>query len=322
MAVRRTTCVARRGTRNVVVPPVPRRTILTCLFIPTESRAGSPMPVFSNPHLGANAGIVWCHQCYGVDEFEQKTASYLSSQMEITVAAPDFYRGYTSQFPEDAWMQVAAQSPRDMIHDLRASRQYLLDLGCDKVGVVGHGMGSAVAMLSAAEIPWDCMVNLYGLPPLDRFDFASVIDTVPILLQTGSEDPLTGFSSPIDFTYAAAELARHGKNVRYNRIHGVGHDFMNPDFIHWETSPMWKQAQNETIAFVRRYLLGDHNFAAPDKANTQYSADLNYRDRPTYDLRPAEMSYLSRLKRYVTEVKATREMSWRSRKVTEEDAAK
>lgn len=210
---------------------VPRRTMLTSLFVETESRAGSPMPMFGNPHIGSTSGMVYLHDVWGLDEQGQKEPNMLAQSMEIHVAAPDYYRGYTSRFAPDAWQQAISCSPSDVLADCRAARRFLMeDCACSSVGVYGVGIGSALALISATSIPWDCAVCISGLPPLEKFSFEDVISTTPVLLVTGTDDSELGFSSAVDFTYAAAEMARLGKNVRYLRASGQTHRFIDPRF--------------------------------------------------------------------------------------------
>lgn len=216
--------IAVAASRNKV--GVPHRTMLTSLFVDTESRAGSPMPMFGNPHIGSTCGLVYLHDVWGMDDQAQIEPNYLAHTMEIHVACPDYYRGYTTRFAPDAWHQAISCSPSDVIADCRAARRFLLeDCGCTSVGVYGVGIGSALALISATTIPWDCGVFISGLPPLDKFAFEDLISDTPYLLVTGTDDSEVGFSSATDYTYAAAEMARLGKNVRYLRASGMSHRF-------------------------------------------------------------------------------------------------
>ena len=96
--------------------------------------------------------------------------------------------------------------------DITGAVEYLRDLGCKKIGVLGFCMGGALTVVALANIPGiDAASPYYGVPDISSMNFS--ISKCPVWAVFGENDQMKGFSSPDDGRRLEKKLKDAGIDV-------------------------------------------------------------------------------------------------------------
>jgi pimeloyl-ACP methyl ester carboxylesterase len=117
-------------------------------------------------------------------------------------------------------------------HDLACGVEMLRDAGADRVVVMGHSFGGAVAIRTAVIMP-DSVVGVVTFATQSAgCEVAGALDGRPLLLFHGDRDELL----PIEASHVVAAIAGHGEVVE---LPGDGHLLAKSDDVIVERLDAW-----------------------------------------------------------------------------------
>lgn len=119
-----------------------------------------------------------------------------------------------------AGLRVSYRNPtqlRDSVADVLAAMEFLRLTGIDKVGLVGHSLGGAVAAQAAGLTPEARALVVLAPQSHGAAAVAHLGNRCPVLVIHGAEDEIL----PPACGHNVFDLARHPK--RLELIHGAGH---------------------------------------------------------------------------------------------------
>lgn len=125
-----------------------------------EGGVSVPLTI-AEPDGAANGGIVVLHEMRGVTEDVQRLQLALAGEGWLAVAPHLYHRESAEDSDDDA---LAALSGATVLEDCDAAFAWLADrgIGADRIGVVGFGLGGAVALVVAASRQIGAAVTVAG----------------------------------------------------------------------------------------------------------------------------------------------------------------
>jgi len=218
--------------------------------IKSENKAGD-LPVYPTA-LEHKQGVVVLQEWWGVnDQIKERAEEFYAAGFSAVV--PDLYRGKVATDHEEAGHLMNGLDWPGAIQDIRAAAKFLLDNGCEKVGVVGYCMGGALSLASTVLIEeLSAGVVYYGIPPEALADPKNL--KTPIQLHFGNNDDLVGFADPTAVDALELKLKESGAEYDLHRYDGAGHAFTNaarPEAFH---EPSYKLASERTYDFFKQKL--------------------------------------------------------------------
>ncbi len=211
--------------------------------------SGAAIPGF---FVGARPeGLVVLHDVFGLTSQMRGTARRLAAE-GFSTFAPDFFEGRVTDDETKGGLWAHRLNWKAAIERVRASVAALAHAGQGaRVGVVGFGLGGAVAVAAAAHVPQiAACVTFYGIPTTERADLLRI--TCAVQGHFGNQDK--------QFTRdrvdaVESRLRDNGVRVEFFRYH-VGHFFFN-ETRKIEHSPHNSQhAHVRMVAFLKREMGG------------------------------------------------------------------
>ncbi|KAK2160147.1 hypothetical protein LSH36_139g04040 [Paralvinella palmiformis] len=208
--------------------------------------------LFGKPKSGSK-GVVLIHEWWGINKSIVDMAKRIQEAGFVVLAA-DVFRGtiYTDYTPalENAKTFDYLTGSRDIL----AAVQYLKKAGCSKVGILGFSFGAALAMVSAAALAKqnviDAVAPLCGVPRQDIIDLTKI--KCPVQGHYGSKDKAKGISSPADYNNMSSILWDAKVDLEMC-IYDAGHAFPNPDYAAYDPDETTKFYAN-VFAFFHQKL--------------------------------------------------------------------
>jgi carboxymethylenebutenolidase len=194
-------------------------------------------------------GLIVIHEWWGMNEQIQDQGAKLGREGQMTVLVCDMYRGKVAIDREQAGHYMHGLDWDGAVQDISGAANYLLYIGCTKVGVTGFCMGGALAFSAAALCPQiSAAVPFYGIPSTDLAQIH-----IPVQAHFGELDDIVGFSSPADYNQLYERLTTSG--VPYEMFtYPAGHGFTKP------TNPTYN-ADATALAFSRLYKFMDKHLS-------------------------------------------------------------
>eukprot|EP01116_Phalansterium_solitarium_P015780 TRINITY_DN351_c0_g1_i1.p2 TRINITY_DN351_c0_g1~~TRINITY_DN351_c0_g1_i1.p2 ORF type:complete len:235 (+),score=58.07 TRINITY_DN351_c0_g1_i1:68-772(+) len=220
---------------------------------PSNVTFGDNIPGYlSSVSSDSKVGVVVVQEWWGMNISITKTADIIAAE-GFRALVPDLYRGKVAKNGEEAGHILSGLDWPKAVADIRAAAQYLLSIGCTKVGVTGFCMGGALTIASATSVDeLSAAVPFYGVPDLSFWPASNI--KVPILAHFGRDDTMKGFSDPEAAENLESTLKAAGKDIQIHMWDGAGHAFMNRDRPSAYRPEIAAQALKETTDFFKKHL--------------------------------------------------------------------
>jgi carboxymethylenebutenolidase len=218
---------------------------------------GSFAAYLSTPAAGSGPGLVLCQDVFGVDDAMRRMAELFAEEGYVVVV-PDLSWRLQPRIDlghgEGELMRVrdldSRLDPAAAMADMASTIEALHRLpACKgKTGVVGHGLGGRLALMTTATGAVDCAVSYDG-NGIDRVIDSMPAVTVPLLLHLAGADPSASAS-------AVDRVRRRLEGLTDAEIHvypDVGPGFAIPDRPSYDKQTA-DMAHTRTIALLRRVL--------------------------------------------------------------------
>jgi len=185
----------------------------------------TPGFVFGQPS-NCVSGIIILHEWWGLNDEVKGQATKMATE-GFCCLLPDLYRGSAASEVDHATHLMNNLVVPGAIHDIRGAARYLLSQGCPKVGLLGFGMGGALALTAAVEVnEVTCAVLFYGTPEPNICD--PINCRKPLQAHFGELDPNDLFSSLATAEALRDRLQETGNSDSEVCIYpNTGHSFMN-----------------------------------------------------------------------------------------------
>jgi carboxymethylenebutenolidase len=165
-------------------------------------------------------------------------AAALADRGGLRVLVPDFYGGVATTDADDAGLLRSRLTDEDARDILDAAIGMGLDVGSERVGLVGFSTGGALALRAAQRGDADAVVAYYATLGADD----PGIVPCPVLLHLAEDDEYLPGGDPDDFL---RRLRDNGTPVTAHTYSGTGHSFANA------TLPDAIDARAAALAFAR-----------------------------------------------------------------------
>ncbi|KDD72688.1 dienelactone hydrolase [Helicosporidium sp. ATCC 50920] len=168
--------------------------------------------------------VIAVQEWWGVTPIIKRQAAALAAK-GYRVFIPDLYRGKLGVEREEAQHLYDSLDWPAAVRQLAEAAEHLRSEGSPTVGALGFCMGGALALATAQHGRLDAAVGCYGSPPAALGQPEEV--RCPVLLVTGEEDNLKGFSDPDTMRAWASRAQAAGKDARAAVYPRAGHGFLN-----------------------------------------------------------------------------------------------
>jgi carboxymethylenebutenolidase len=226
------------------------RSAVTGAWIEVAAADGGSFAAYSaKPNAGSGPGLVLCHDVFGVDDAVRRTAALFAEEGYVVVA-PDLSWRLQPRIDlgsADPTLDIDSRlDPAAAMADIASSIDALRRLPeCKgRTGVLGHGLGGRLALMTAATGAVDCAVSYDGA------GIAPVIDAIPETMTT-----LLLHLAGMGPTAAAVDSVRHrlGPDAEVYLYPGVAPGFAVPGRPAYDKQGA-DMAHTRTIALLRRVL--------------------------------------------------------------------
>jgi len=199
---------------------------------------------------GKAPGLVLVQEWWGVNDHIRSLADRFAAAGFITLA-PDLYHGQATKDPAEAARWMNALDGKQAMDDIAGAVAALAahPRANGKVGITGFCMGGAYTFAATSAIPeLAAAVPFYGIPPVERLDFAKM--KAPILAHVATRDEWV--------TVARAEEIKKGIDAHHGsmklEIYEADHAFFNDTRPEVYAPAAAKLAWERTIAFLHAHL--------------------------------------------------------------------
>ncbi len=188
---------------------------------------------------GKFPAVIVLMEAYGLNQWCKSICDRLA-QSGFAAIAPDFYRGITYEYTDNAGAIAKLKSLTDdgIMADVGKSLDFLTEkseINTNVIGIIGFCMGGRYAFLANAIYPTKikATVAFYGggidAAPANSLGRKSLLDRVsamqsPIMLMYGSEDQMIGAD---EHGRIGTALSKAKKRYILNLFPKAGHAFMN-----------------------------------------------------------------------------------------------
>lgn len=199
---------------------------------------------------GKAPGLVLIQEWHGVNDHIRSLVDRFAAAGFITLA-PDLYHGVVAKDDTEAGQMMNALDGRRAMDDIAGAVAFLKAdprFG-GKVGITGFCLGGAYTFAATSAIEGlAAAVPFYGVPPMERLDFARM--KAPILAHFATRD---GWASVSKAEEIKKGIDAHGGSMRLE-VYEADHAFMrdtNPASYAPEAA---KLAWERTLAFLHQHL--------------------------------------------------------------------
>ena len=206
------------------------------------------------PESGSGPGVIVLQEWWGLDDSIRAICDRFAAEGFFALA-PDFYRGETTEQPDEAQQKMMAMSMDQAAKDMSGAVDFLAGqegYEGEGVGAVGYCLGGGLSVWAATVNPKvRAAVTYYYVMPHGKPDFSKV--NGPVLGHFGTADDFV----PVDDAKALErEIAdASGRPVEFHFYEGAGHAFANDHNRLGTYDPeAEKQAWERTVSFLRSNL--------------------------------------------------------------------
>src|SRR3954471_7064458 len=154
-----------------------------------QANGGTANGYLAEPESGRGPGLVVLQEWWGLDEHIRAVCDRFA-QEGFFALAPDFFRGETTDQPDEAQQKMMALSMDQAEKDMRGAVDYLADhdgFEGSGAGAVGFCLGGGLAVWAATVNPKvKAIVTYYYVMPHGKPDFSKL--EAPVLGHFGTGD--------------------------------------------------------------------------------------------------------------------------------------
>ncbi len=177
------------------------------------------------PGTGRGPGVVVLQEFWGLEDHIKDVCDRLAREGFLALA-PDFYRGDTTEQPDEAQQKMMAMSMEEAEKDMRGAVDYLTEhegFDGERVGTLGFCLGGGLSAWAASiNQRVGAVVIYYYVMPHGKPDFSKI--EAPVLGHFGTADD---FISVDDSRALEQAMKDAGVEVDFEFYEGAGHAFFN-----------------------------------------------------------------------------------------------
>ncbi len=177
------------------------------------------------PATGRGPGVVVLQEWWGLEDHVKDVCDRFAREGFLALA-PDFYRGDTTEQPDEAQQKMMAMSMEEAEKDMRGAVDFLAEhegFDGESVGTLGFCLGGGLSVWTASvNQRVGAVVTYYYLMPHGKPDFSKV--EAPVLGHFGTADD---FVSVEGARALEQEMEDAGVRVDFEFYEGAGHAFFN-----------------------------------------------------------------------------------------------
>jgi carboxymethylenebutenolidase len=195
-------------------------------------------------------GLVLVQEWWGVNDHIRALADRFA-QAGFVVLAPDLYHGKVTRDAGEASALMQALDGQQAMDDIAGAVATLLahPRVNGKVGITGFCMGGAYTLAATSAIPEiGAAASFYGIPPLERLDFARM--KAPILAHVATRDEWVTVPKA---QALAKQINEHGGSAKVE-VYEADHAFVNDTRPEVYAPAAAKLALERSVAFLRQHL--------------------------------------------------------------------
>jgi carboxymethylenebutenolidase len=217
-----------------------------------EANGGTAPGYLAEPD-GKGPAVVVLQEWWGVDDHIRKICDRFADEGFLALA-PDFFRGETTEQPDEAQQKMMAMSMDEAEKDMRGAVDYLAShekYDGSGIGAVGFCLGGGLSVWTATVNPKvNAVVTYYYVMPHGKPDFSKL--DAPVLGHFGTNDD---FISVDDAKALEQEIRDAGADVTFEFYEGAGHAFAGEhNRIGTYHEEHGQNAWRKTLDFLRRHL--------------------------------------------------------------------
>jgi carboxymethylenebutenolidase len=218
-----------------------------------QANGGTANGYLAEPESGRGPGLVVLQEWWGLDDSIRRVCDRFA-QEGFFALAPDFFRGETTDQPDEAQQKMMAMSMDQAEKDMRGAVDYLAEHdGVEGgIGAVGFCLGGGLAVWTASVNPKVTAVStFYYVMPHGKPDFSKI--NGPVQGHFGTADDYIS----VDDAKALEQEIRDasGTEVSFEFYEGAGHAFFaDHDRIGTYHEEHANNAWHKTLDFFRRHL--------------------------------------------------------------------
>src|SRR5919198_1140986 len=218
-----------------------------------EANGGTANGYLAEPGSGRGPGVVVLQEWWGLDDHIRGVCDRLAEEGFFALA-PDFYRGETTDQPDEAQQKMMAMSMDQAEKDMRGAVDFLANHeGVEGgIGAVGFCLGGGLAVWTATLNPKVAAVStFYYVMPHGKPDFSQI--NGPVLGHFGTSDDYIS----VDDAKALEQEIRDasGAEVTFEFYEGAGHAFFGDhDRLGTYHEGHARKAWQKTTDLFRRHL--------------------------------------------------------------------
>jgi len=218
-----------------------------------QANGGTANGYLAEPESGKGPGLVVLQEWWGVDDHIRDVCDRFAKEGFFALA-PDFFRGETTDQPDEAQQKMMAMSMDQAEKDMRGAVNYLAEHeGVEGgIGAVGFCLGGGLAVWTASVNPKVAAVSsFYYVMPHGKPDFSQIKG--PVQGHFGTADD---FVSVDDAKALEREIRdASGAEVSFEFYEGAGHAFFaDHDRLGTYQEEHSNSAWEKTLDFFRRHL--------------------------------------------------------------------
>ena len=216
-----------------------------------QANGGTAPGYLAVPESGSGPGVIVLQEWWGLDDSIRAICDRFAAEGFFALA-PDFYRGETTEQPDEAQQKMMAMSMDQAEKDMRGAVDHLAGHEAydgSGIGSVGFCLGGGLSVWAATVNPKvAAAVTYYYVMPHGKPDFSKVQG--PVLGHFGTADEFV----PVEDAKALEQeiAGASGQPVEFEFYEGAGHAFAN-DHNRLGTYDEEKanQAWERTVAFLK-----------------------------------------------------------------------
>ncbi len=217
------------------------------------ANGGTAPGYLAAPESGTGPGVVVLQEWWGLEDHVRDVCDRLAGEGFVALA-PDFFRGETTDQPDEAEQKMMALSMDQAEKDMRGAVDHVAaheQAEGRGVGSVGFCLGGGLAVWAATVNPKvKAAVTYYYVMPHGKPDFSKIEASVLGHFGTGDD-----FVSVEDAKALEQEIADAGAEVKFEFYAGAGHAFFNDtDRLGTYDEQAAKESWERTLAFLRAEL--------------------------------------------------------------------
>ena len=219
-----------------------------------QANGGTAPGYLAAPESGSGPGTIVLQEWWGLEDHIKDICDRFAAEGFFALA-PDFFRGETTDQPDEAQQKMMAMSMDQAARDMNGAVDFLADQDGyqgEAVGSVGFCLGGGLSVWAATVNPKvRAAVTYYYVMPHGKPDFSNIQG--PVQGHFGTADDFVGVDDAKALEQEIASAS--GQQVDFEFYEGAGHAFFNDtDRLGTYDPEAAKQSWERTLSFLRSNL--------------------------------------------------------------------